>query len=321
MKPAGGNTADNPLFLKTTKLQVSNMFSKTPSIPVAVLCVAMVTAPQTASAMDDDARKALIAAAAIAGVAAIAHHNKNHSDGKHNNNADYEAEFERGFRDGKYHADFNNYNDSEAYSDGYDSGRHDRNVQLAHNQRNYWEEDRHAGPEKPRKGCIREAADRWYVPRRDITPTSSRKAGDNRWEVIVSAGYHRATCVASKNGQVRSFEDQETNTHWGHNASHGRDSHPYSTNEYDATTEFRCSWGRPSHNKYCAAGISRGRGGIATINVRTPNGGERTLNFSGRNVQTPDGGQLTWGKHEGDWYIDIDDREYYVIPEAAIYGG
>lgn len=297
------------------------MFSKASSIPVAVLCVTMATAPQTASAIDDDVQKALIAAAAVAGVAAIAHHHKNHSNGEHSNNVDYEAEYERGFRDGKYHADFNNYNDSEAYSDGFDAGLHDRNVQLAHNQKNYWEEDRHTAPQKPLNGCIREAADRWYVPRSDITPTSSSKAGDHRWEVIVSAGYHRATCVARSNGQVQSFEDRETNTHWGHNSSHGRDTHAYSTSEYDATTQFRCSWGRPSHNKYCSAGISRGDPGSASIRVRTPRGGERTLNFSRRNVQTPDGGHLTWGKDGGDWYIGIDDREFYVIPEAAIYGG
>ena len=117
---------------------------------------------------------------------------------------------------------------------------------------------------------------------------------------------------------MRSFEDQETNTHWGHNASHGRDTDAYSTNEYDETTQFRCSWGRPSHNKYCSAGISRGNPGSATINVRTPHGGERTLNFSPRNVQTPDGGRPTWVQQDGDWYVGIDDREFYVIPAAAI---
>jgi len=32
------------------------------------------------------------------------------------------------------------------------------------------------------------------------------------------------------------------------------------------------------------------------------------------------GGRLTWGKDRGDWYIGIDDREFYIVPEAAIYG-
>lgn len=296
------------------------MFPSRPTYAIAVLCAALIATPQAARA-DDDVQKALIAAAAVAGVAAIVHHNKNHSKGKHSNDANYEAEYERGYRDGKYHADFNNYNGSDAYADGYDSGLHDRNVQLAHNQPNYWDEDRHSAPDKPRNGCIREAADRWYVPQRDITPTSSRTLGERRWEVIVAAGYHRATCVANRKGQVQSFDDGETHTDWGHNASHGHDRHPYSTDEFDATTQFRCSWGRPSHNKYCAAGISRGDSGSASIRVRTPHGGERTLNFSRRNVQTPDGGYLTWGRENGDWYIGIDDREFYVIPEAAVYGG
>ena len=35
----------------------------------------------------------------------------------------------------------------------------------------------------------------------------------------------------------------------------------------------------------------------------------------------PDGGGLTWDQQEGDWHIGIDGREYYIVPEAVIYGG
>ncbi len=95
----------------------------------------------------------------------------------------------------------------------------------------------------------------------------------------------------------------------------------YTTAEYDATTSFRCSMNEPNHDKQCPAGIRRGDSGSASIRVTTPVGSERTLNFHGGDVTTPDGGDLTWGKQGDEWYIGIDDREFYIVPEAAVYGG
>jgi len=95
----------------------------------------------------------------------------------------------------------------------------------------------------------------------------------------------------------------------------------YSTADYDATTSLRCSMGKPTHDKDCPAGIHRGERGSASLRITTPAGSERTLNFDGGNVTTPNGGQLDWGKDGDEWYIGIDDREFYIVPEAAVYGG
>ena len=95
----------------------------------------------------------------------------------------------------------------------------------------------------------------------------------------------------------------------------------YSTSKYDATTSLRCSLNKPTHDKYCAAGIDRGHSGSASIRITTPVGTERTLKFYKDDVTTPDGGRLDWGKQGDEWYIGIDDREFYIVPEAAIYGG
>lgn len=95
----------------------------------------------------------------------------------------------------------------------------------------------------------------------------------------------------------------------------------YSTTEYDATTSLRCSLNEPSHDRNCAAGILRGASGSATIRVTTPVGYERTLHFAHGDVSTPDGGRLDWGKQGDEWYIGIDNREFYIVPDAAIYGG
>lgn len=94
----------------------------------------------------------------------------------------------------------------------------------------------------------------------------------------------------------------------------------YTTADYDATTILPCSMGAPTHTDSCPAGIRRGKGGAATIHVTPPGGRERTLEFRGDDVTTPHG-DLTWGKDGGEWYIGIDNREFYIVPEAAIYGG
>ena len=96
---------------------------------------------------------------------------------------------------------------------------------------------------------------------------------------------------------------------------------PYTTADYDATTILSCSRGKPSHDHDCPAGILRGDAGSASIRVTGPDGTERVFNFSDGDVTTPDGGELTWGKQGDDWYIGIDDREFYIIPEAAVSGG
>jgi len=98
---------------------------------------------------------------------------------------------------------------------------------------------------------------------------------------------------------------------------------PYTTAEYDATTLLPCSLGDPSHNESCPAGIRRGPtgSGSATIHVTSPDGSERVLEFADGGVTSPGGGELTWGKQDDEWYIGIDSREYYLVPEAAVFGG
>lgn len=98
-------------------------------------------------------------------------------------------------------------------------------------------------------------------------------------------------------------------------------SNPYTTQEYDAVAYFKCSLGTPTHDKSCPGGIRRGNAGSATIYVRLPNGKERIYSFDSGNVTSPNGGNLTWGKSGDDWYIGVDNNEFIIIPDAAVYGG
>ena len=96
---------------------------------------------------------------------------------------------------------------------------------------------------------------------------------------------------------------------------------PYTTAEYDATTLLACSIGESTHDNTCPAGILRGGPGSATVRIMNPAGEERVLNFEIGDVTTPGGGDLIWRQQEGDWYIGIGDREFYLVPEAVVYGG
>ncbi len=96
---------------------------------------------------------------------------------------------------------------------------------------------------------------------------------------------------------------------------------PYTTSEYDATTLLSCSLGKASYDQDCPAGILRGDSGSASIRIMNPKGVERVFNFEGDNVTTPGGGSIGWQRQEGDWYLNIDDNEYYIVIEAAVYGG
>jgi hypothetical protein len=60
--------------------------------------------------------------AAIIGAIALAHKSHNHEDGKHYADDASDAGFERGYRDGLYNEPYHNYDKSEPYSRGYESG-------------------------------------------------------------------------------------------------------------------------------------------------------------------------------------------------------
>jgi hypothetical protein len=82
---------------------------------------------QYSSSGDKDnngAAKAAIAIGAVALIGALAasHKSKHHDSGSHSNDNNSEQEFERGHNDGLYNHHYDNYNNSDAYSDGYDSG-------------------------------------------------------------------------------------------------------------------------------------------------------------------------------------------------------
>lgn len=73
-----------------------------------------------------------IAAAAILGVAALAHKSHDNDKDRASQSPQDVAEFERGYRDGLYHQGYHNYNNRREYGDGYQKGQEARSAETGY---------------------------------------------------------------------------------------------------------------------------------------------------------------------------------------------
>jgi hypothetical protein len=92
---------------------------------------------------------------------------------------------------------------------------------------------------------------------------------------------------------------------------------------YHATSKVPCSIGPdPKGSAQCMLGVIRGKPGNADVYVTPPGGGTRVLNFRGEEVTSADPVIRLKASKSGDsWSININDFEFYTIPEAVIDGG
>ena len=67
--------------------------------------------------------------------------------------------------------------------------------------------------------------------------------------------------------------------------------------------------------------VTRGKHGSATVRVTNPAGVERAPPRKGKDVTTPASGDLDRDKPGDNWYIGIDNREFYIVPGAFVLGG
>lgn len=162
------------------------------------------------SVSDGDGTAAVIAAAALLGIAALSHHDGHYEEGKRYDDHREKAEFERGYRDGLHNARQNDYNRTQAYRDGFKSGQHERDLRISHNQRNQWKEDRHAADGRMKRKALHEAEKYWGIARGSATPVSSTYNEKNgRYRIKVAAGYHHGVVVMDKDGNFIRFVDKE----------------------------------------------------------------------------------------------------------------
>ncbi len=90
----------------------------------------------------------------------------------------------------------------------------------------------------------------------------------------------------------------------------------------DASGDLPCSAGEPSFERSCAFKVKRNPYG-ATIWTVKPGTKEdlRILYFENKTFSTDDGSEMS-GKRQGDnWWLAAGEKEFYLIPDAVIWGG
>ncbi|HSQ69629.1 MAG TPA: hypothetical protein VLM41_06050, partial [Steroidobacteraceae bacterium] len=80
---------------------------------------------------NDNSAAIAIGAAALIGAAVLAHQS-HERDEKHGQDSKSVSEFDRGYRDGLHHQAYHNYQNSPAYSDGYNAGQRQRYEQTSY---------------------------------------------------------------------------------------------------------------------------------------------------------------------------------------------
>lgn len=91
----------------------------------------------------------------------------------------------------------------------------------------------------------------------------------------------------------------------------------------DAKGDTRCSTGSSNLNLQCAFRVARKAGGSAEIWLDRPGakGQTRVLHFSKGEFTSTGNAKVTTRKESDTFYVTVDGKEVYMIPEAMILGG
>jgi hypothetical protein len=95
---------------------------------------------------------------------------------------------------------------------------------------------------------------------------------------------------------------------------------------YDASGKVKCSSGTPTLDQWCDFRVRRDRAkGSAEIwlaNIASKDEVRyRVLYFADGTFTTRDKASLSWQRQDDNWWVGADGREFYLIPDALIYGG
>lgn len=160
---------------------------------------------ETSSSGMSTGAKVAIGAAALLGVAALAARSHQRED-KHNQNEQNVAEHDRGYRDGLHHESFNNYNNSQAYVDGYNTGQQQRS-----------EETNHRHHHNQRQGYVtpvslddlvgaRAASADSELTNRGFRSTGGYNEGNRAIATWYNAGTHQCMQVVTRDGHIKRIE-------------------------------------------------------------------------------------------------------------------
>jgi hypothetical protein len=125
-------------------------------------------------------------------------------------------------------------------------------------------------------------------------------------------------------GLIFRFPDESVYVYWNANMLKSVDENisggPFTTDDYDATTQLRCKAAGDTEFGSCPAGILRMGNGEASIVVQNQHGEQFTINFMSNYVNATN--REVKAHLEGDtWILDFANGEVWKVPLAAVEGG
>ena len=92
--------------------------------------------------------------------------------------------------------------------------------------------------------------------------------------------------------------------------------------KYNATADISCTTSVGGKTGACKAGVIRKGGGNATVELKTPDGGQRSIYFTGGKASGSDSATPIKATKAGDiTTVRIGTVEVYYIPDALVFGG
>lgn len=155
---------------------------------------------------NDAAAVAAVGAVALIGALALSHKSHDHEDYSHYGDANSEAQYERGYRDGLYSHNYHNYDRSQAYTSGYENGVRSRASETSYRK------DNHHGGGYSAHVSLRdlEGQDRSYVKgqlaSRGFQLRDDKKTEEGRYSTYWRAASRQCVIVTAHNGYVTSIE-------------------------------------------------------------------------------------------------------------------
>jgi hypothetical protein len=92
--------------------------------------------------------------------------------------------------------------------------------------------------------------------------------------------------------------------------------------DYDATGELPCSAGEPSFQRRCPFRVKRAAGDATIWTLKPADATDlRLLRFRDDTFFADDDTELRWNRQGDNWWLGAGASEFYLIPDAVIYGG
>ncbi len=157
------------------------------------------------AAKNDNSAAIAIGAAALIGAAVLAHQSHQRDD-KHGQDSKSVSEFDRGYRDGLHHQAYHNYQNSPAYSDGYNAGQRQRYEQTSYRPYDGRYSGYHPYVSVDDLVGIRASSADSALRSRGFEDTGGYKQGNKSFVTWYNASTHQCIQSVTKDGRIKHID-------------------------------------------------------------------------------------------------------------------